>query len=123
MALPPGIELTDFTLGPLADFGKQVIRTPVTKTEDNITGREKLAFGIGVPIQAVADRAQKPWQFDNAGKLEEGGDAYIMVEPSVTLNEQDYITFDGVSYEVRSLVTISPGGTPLFKHGNLFIKH
>jgi len=121
MVLPPGVELTDFTLGPLADFGKTVSRIPITKTTDNITGREILTQGTPVNITAVADRAQKPWMFDNAGKLEEGGDAFIMVAPSVTLNEQDYVSFDGITYEVRSLVTISPGGTAFFKHGNLFI--
>ena len=116
-----GVDSSDFINGPLADFGRTVSRTPIIKTIDNITGRETLSEGTPVNITAVAERINKDWTFDKEGKIE-GGDAMIMVAPTTTLNEQDYVTFDGVTYEVRNILTIMAGDTEMFKIGNLFIK-
>lgn len=120
MTLPGGIAAIDFTNFPLADFGRTVVRTPITKTLDNITGRETLTKGTTANITAVALRINGKWMFDEAAKIE-GGDAYIMVAPATTLNEQDLITFDSVTYEVKEIITIYAAGTAMFKYGNLFI--
>jgi len=121
MALPGGIAPTDFSGMILTDLGRTVSRTPITKTLNSITGREALASGKPVNITAVFLRSNTSWMFDKVLKIE-GGDAYIMVTPATTLNEQDLITVDSITYEIKNLVTISPAGTDFFKYANLFIK-
>jgi hypothetical protein len=99
-----------------------IYEVPETKTIDDITGRETLTKGTASNItDALFLRMDKTWMFDETAKIE-GGDAYVMVKPTVTLNEQDYITADSVTYEVRNLITINAGGTDFFKFGKLFIK-
>lgn len=120
MALPGGISPTDFENFPLSDFGRTVSRTPRTKSTDNITGRESWVTSSAVDITAVAIRIDKSWMFDETANIE-GGDAYIMVKPDVTLSEGDLITFDGVVYWIRHLLTIYASDTAMFKYANLFI--
>ena len=121
MVLPSGIDSTDFVTNPIADIGRTVSRTPITKTEDNISGREALAEGTPVNITADFFRRERGWSWDKEGKIE-GGDAFLYVGPLVTLNEQDLITVDGITYEVRNLITIKAASTAMYKYANLFIK-
>ena len=48
-----GVDATDFTAFGLDDFGVTVSRTPITKTTDNITGRENLSSGTPANITAT----------------------------------------------------------------------
>jgi hypothetical protein len=115
------VTASDFENGPLADLGRTISRIPITKTLDNTSGRETLTEGTPVNILAIAMSVDVTWTQDEVLKLE-GADAYIMVAQDTTLNEQDFVTFDGKTYEVRSLITIQPDSTNLFKYGLLDLK-
>ena len=119
-SLPNGIELTDFTNFPLADLGRTVKHIPITKQINNITGEETLTEGTQTDITAIVMRINKKWTFDKEGKIE-GGDAYIMTAPDVSISEQDRIIADGIKYTIKNLITIYVRDTPFFKYGNLFI--
>lgn len=121
MALPGGMTTSDFSGFPLSDFGRTVSRTPITKTLDNISGREILTEGTPADITAMVSIRDITWTQDEVLKLE-GNDGIIMVNHDVTLNEQDYVTFDSKTYEVKNLVTIKPAGTAMFKYGLLLLK-
>lgn len=121
MVLPGGMSTTDFSGFPLADMGRTVSRTPITKTTHNVTGRETLTKGSPADITAVAIKWDTSFTQQETA-LMEGADAYIMVAPAVTLNEYDYITFDSDTYEVFKLTTIYVAGTAMYKYGLLRLK-
>ena len=106
---------------PLNDLGRTIDRYPITKTTNPITGRETLAKGTKVSITAIAARVDTSWTQEEIIKLE-GADGFIMTKPDVTLNEQDYVEVDSVTYEIKNLITIKAGTTEMFKYGQLFIK-
>ena len=121
MALPGGMSADDFANFPLADLGRTVSRTPITKTTNNVTGRETLTSGSAANITAIAVLVGPTWTQEEIAKLE-GADGFIQVAPSTTLNEHDLITFDSNTYEVHRLVTIRAAGTAMFKYGHLILK-
>ena len=112
---------------PMADFGRTLAvadgdgRIPITKTTDNITGRETLTKGTMIAIQAIVARVDTSWTQEEIAKLE-GADGFIMVYPSTTLNEHDYIKFDGYTYEVKNLILIKAAELSMFKYGLLVLK-
>lgn len=121
MSLPGGISPDDFDNFPLADHGRTVSRTPSTKTEDAITGRENLASGSAGNITAIVSVRDITWTQDEIAKLE-GANGYIQVSATTTLNEHDLVTFDNKTYECIKVITIRVAGTAMFKYGLLLLK-
>lgn len=100
-----------------------VSRTPVTKTTDPITGAETLTTGSAADILAIFVRRNKRWTFDKEGLIE-GGDAYMIVKDTVTLNKDDIITFDSKQYRVQDIIkryTDNNQSTEVYKYANLFV--
>ena len=117
-----GIETTDFTNFGLDDFGVTVSRTPITKTLDNITGREILTSGTPANITATIAIGDIEYSQSEVAKLQFIPNGVICVAQSTTLNEQDLVTYDSKTYEVRNVVEIDGGGTGILKKGYLLLK-
>jgi len=106
----------------LNKIGQTVSRTPITKTIDNITGRETLTSGTAANITAYVAIADISWSQTEIAKLE-GTDGYISVASTATLNEHDLITVNSKTYECIKVVARKDGaGTTIFKDANLLLK-
>jgi len=121
-----GISTTHFA-HVMKDLGRTLVvaegngRIPITKTVDNITGRETLTKGELEEITAIVARVDTTWTQEEVAKLE-GADGFIMTYPATTLNEHDYIVFDGNTYEVFKLITVKAAELSMFKYGLLVLK-
>jgi hypothetical protein len=107
----------------LERLDRTVSRTPVTKTEDNITGSETLTNGSAANIQAVFIRTGQGFDYNKAG-LEEGGDAYAMVKDDVTLNKDDTLTVNSLVYRVGTVITYytdNDNAVAVYKYATLFL--
>ena len=106
----------------LERLGRSVTRTPVTKTTSNVYGDETLTEGTPAAITGIFVKFDDKWMFDKQGKVE-GGDAYLQVKDTVTVNTDDLITVDGETYRVSHVLTIysdNNNSTAMFKYCNLF---
>ena len=117
-----GVETTDFTGFGLSDFGVTVSRTPITKTLDNITGRETLTTGSAGNITATMAIGELDFRQLEALKLEFIPNGVICVAQATTLNEHDLVTYDGKTYEVRNVIEVDGGSTGILKKGYLLLK-
>lgn len=120
--MPIGVETTDFTSTVMGDWGISVVRTPITKTTDPITGDETLTAGSTAAITAVFLRKEDKYFFDKEGLIE-NSDAYIMVQSSQSLNKDDVITANGANYRVEDVMLRyngAPNNEVMFKYGVLF---
>ena len=84
----------------LENFGKTLSRTPVTKTNSNISGQENLDSATAVNITGAFFRKEDAWSQDKEG-LFQGADAILMVKTSVTINKNDLITYEDESYRIN----------------------
>ena len=84
----------------LGELGASVTRTPVSKTEDNITGDETLTDGTTETIIVSFKRIFQKWNFDKDGRLE-GGDARMFCKAGQTINPNDKISFEGENFRVE----------------------
>jgi hypothetical protein len=101
-------------------YGHNVLRTPVTKTESNITGDETLTDGTPEVITVYFSRKNAPWTFDKAGLIQ-GGDAQMLTQDSQTINKNDKIAYDGITYRVQDVLARDQiGGIVAYKTCNLF---
>ncbi len=103
----------------IENFGKVISRTPITKTESNISGDETLTEGTAANITGAFFRAEDAWSQDKEA-LFQGADAVILIKNSVTLNKNDKLTFSGEDYRVDSMVTRRLGTTIFYKVGRCF---
>lgn len=117
--LAPGVDFTLFT-GIIDTYGDIVVRTPVTKTESNIEGDETLNDGTPENIQGYLSRKTAPWMFDKPGLIQ-GGDAILLVYPTQTINKNDKITHNNVTYRVQQTLNRDQiGGVVAYISCNLF---
>lgn len=100
---------------------KTVIRTPVTKIEDNMSGSERLVEGTAdSTYEALFFRKEDVWKTDNSGLFQDS-DAIIIVKTSQTLNINDKITFDSQNYRVKTApINRYMGSTAIYKVAQLF---
>lgn len=115
-----GIKGTDFVSFALADVGVSVTRIPVTKEEHMLDGDEILVDGTSTTITAYIVRRGQQWQFDKEGKIE-GGDAFMMAASTTTVNVDDKITYDGITYRVMNKIMRRAGPTTIAISYNLFM--
>ena len=109
---------TDFTIGPLGDFGVVAVRTPVTMTT-NYSGNNTYTDGTDEDINIVITPYIQKYNLDKSG-LNKVFDALGFVAPTVTLNKYDKITYDSKVYRVDSVSTRDFNGTSIFKRVGLF---
>jgi len=109
---------SDFTLGPLGDFGVEVTRTPVTMTTD-FHGNKTYTDGTDETIEIAPSPYNKKYNLDKSG-LNKSYDMMAFVGPSVTLNKYDKITYDSKIYRVDSVSPRDFNGTRIFNVAMLF---
>lgn len=99
---------TDFVNTSLRDWGVSVVRTPVTTTFTG-NGDEIRTSGTNETITVVLHK-NKP----DYSQLEEGlfqkVTGYVMTAPTQTINRNDIITYNNVSYRILSVTPRGPAG-------------
>lgn len=112
-----GVE-TDFTNGPVVDFGVTAVRTPVTVTT-NFHGNKTYSDGTNANIVVVFEVYNEKHNLDKAG-LTKVYDARIFLKPDATLNKYDKITYESKVYRVEEVSIRNFNGTAVFKVAGLF---
>ena len=113
----PGIG-SDFTNGPLVDFGIIAVRTPVTKTT-TFSGQKEYTDGTDENISMVWDPYTQKHDLDKAG-LTKVYDIRVFIGPSVTLNKYHKITYQSKVYRVEEVSIRNFNGTVSFQVVGLF---
>jgi hypothetical protein len=104
----------------LTKYGDDVVRTAITKTTSNIEGDETLTGGSTSTLRAYLSHRVRPWFVDKAGLIE-GGDAVMIVKSTDTVNKDDLITHNNITYRVQSIIArTQPGGNTAFYTAQLF---
>lgn len=93
---------TDFINGPIEDFGISVTKTPVTTTINNITGEKIMTDGTPESMTVVIENANKKYDFNKQG-LTEGADARMFIKGSETINKNDKILHNSITYRVDTV--------------------
>lgn len=119
IAAPTVAGNTDFDLGPLTDLGVTVTRTPVTVTEDNISGQKTYSDGSTNEVTAIFCNPDQNFALDKAG-LTEICDGRIYVTATETLNKYDKILHEGKTYRVDKIDVRKFNGDDMFKRALLF---
>lgn len=104
----------------LLELGATVTRTPVVKTTSNIEGDETLTDGTPETIVVHFERHNQSWNFDKPGKIE-GGDAFMLIKESQTMNVDDKITYEGESFRVHDVIDRYVSNEKNYKEVNLFL--
>lgn len=108
----------DFSNGPLADFGVEVVRTPVTMATD-FHGDKTYTDGSDETIDVVFENPNTKFTLDKGG-LTEVYDAKMFTKPDQTVNKYDKITYDSKVYRVDTVSPRNFNGTVMFKSVTLF---
>jgi len=109
---------SDFELGPLGDFGVEVVRTPVTVTTD-FSGNKNYTNGTNETIEVVFEVYNEKHNLDKSG-LTKVYDAKMFLKPNQTLNKYDKITYDSKVYMVKEVSIRNFNGTTIFHVAGLF---
>ena len=109
---------SDFTLGPLVDFGVTATRTPVTMAT-NFSGNKTYTDGTDEDIDIVLQPYNEKYDLDKSG-LNKNYDQIAYVGPSVTINKYDKITYDSRVYRVDNVSTRDFNGTTIMKKVMLY---
>jgi len=108
----------DFINGPLADFGVDVVRTPVTTTTD-FHGDKTYSDESDETISVVFMNPTKKYDLDKGG-LTEVYDAKMYIQQDQTMNKYDKITYDSKVYRVETVSKRNFNGNTIFKRVTLF---
>ena len=92
----------DFLNGPLVDHGVTVSRTPVTETQNNVTGDRDFTDGTPVNIQAVFTNPSIVYDLENRGE-QENAEVIAAVKGDVTVNKGDKLTWNSYIFRVESV--------------------
>ena len=104
----------------ITKYGDDVVRTEITKTTSNIEGDETLTTGSTSTLRAYLSYRTRPWFVDKAGLIE-GGDAVMLVKSTDTVNKDDLITHNSITYRVQTIIPrTQPGGATAFFTAQLF---
>ncbi len=108
----------DFVNGPLADLGSSVTRTPVTKTNDNVSGDRELTDGTDATITVVFRNPNLLHQWKNQGE-EKGAEAECFVSSTQAINKEDKITWQSLTFRVKEVSERYSADTLIFKKVSL----
>lgn len=104
----------DFENGPLVDHGVTVIKTPVTVTNDNVTGDIERADGTPVNISAVFTNPNILHQLEQEGEIEDS-EVIVAVKGEVTISKEDKLTWNSYVFRVTSVSPRYFGANLIFK--------
>ena len=100
-------------------FRKSLVRIPVTKVEDNISGGDKLTEGTSATFYGVFFRKQDQWSQSNPGLIQDA-DAVLLIDIDQTMNKDDRLTYNGEKFVViDEPVLRSLNGQPFYKAARL----
>ncbi len=105
--------ISDFIDGPLTDHGLEVTYIPVTRVTNNMTGENELTDGTAQTITVVFENANTKYDLLKAGQTK-GADARMFVKPTDTINKEDKITHNSITYRVETV------SMRRFKKSNIF---
>lgn len=101
-------------------FAKTISRTPITITENPLTGEETLTDGEAADITGAFFHKSDEWLQDKPGLIQ-NADAILLVKSSVTINKNDKLTYDSKTYRVDDVVTRRLGTVVFYKAANCFL--
>lgn len=104
----------DFTKGPLEDLGVSVTRTPVTKTNDNVTGDKDTSEGTDVSITVVFKNPNQIFNWKEQGE-EKGATTQCFVSATTTINKEDKILWQTLNFRVKAVSEKYSANTLIFK--------
>jgi hypothetical protein len=103
----------------LENFAKTISRTPVTKTESNVSGDETLTEGTPANISGCFYRREDVYDPEKYGLLQ-NADAILLVKDTVTIVKDDKITYDSEDYRIDKVVTRRLGTIKFYKVAQCF---
>ena len=108
----------DFVNGPLADLGTSVTRTPITETNDNVTGDRIMTEGGTSSITVVFQNPNQLHQWKNQGE-EKGAKMSCFVSSTQTINKEDKLTWNSLDFIVKEVSERYSADTLIFKKVDL----
>lgn len=117
---PEAEDNTDFSTGPLVDFGVTVTRTPVTATTSNIGGQKTYTDGTNEDITVVFSNPNQKYPLDKSG-ITESADAIMYTKATQTINKYDKILYNSKNYRVDTISERLKSSTVVYKKVELFL--
>ena len=105
---------SDFEDGPLKDHGVTVVRTPVTETQDNVTGDRVFSDASTVNISAVFTNPNLIYDLENRGE-QENAEVIAAVKGDVTIIKGDKLSWNSYVFRVESVTPRYFGANLIFK--------
>jgi len=93
--------VADFAVA-LTDLGDSVTRTPVTETNDNVTGDRDPADGTGVTITVIFKNPSVLFDWKEQGE-EKGATTQCFAAAATTINKEDKITWQTLLFRVKAV--------------------
>ena len=110
--------ISDFDDGPLTDLGVSVTRTPVTETNDNVTGDRDLSDGSTASITVVFKNPGLLYDWKEQGE-EKGATTQCFVSSTTTMNKEDKLLWKALTFRVKAVSGRYSGSTLIFKKVDL----
>ncbi len=105
--------VSDFAVA-LTDLGVSVTRTPVTETNDNVTGDRDTSDGTDVTITVIFRNPSILYDWKEQGE-EKGSTIQCFAAAATTINKEDKIVFQGLTFRVKAVSGRWDAGTKIFQ--------
>lgn len=105
--------VSDFAVA-LTDLGSSVTRTPVTETNDNVTGDRVTSDGTDVTITVVFKNPGILYEWKEQGE-EKGASIQCFSAAATTINKEDKITWQTLKFRVKAISTRYSADVAIFK--------
>jgi hypothetical protein len=120
MASELGIVKEDFENNAFADFSRELVRIPVTKTISNISGTPTYTRGTNETFYGIFTKRTNRYDYSKEG-LTEMGDAFLQIKQDQEMNKEDLILVDSEYFRVDTIIMRKPAGENHFKSVILFL--
>lgn len=101
------------------NFQKTLTHNVVTRTTDNMSGSETLAYAANASIIGAFFRKGDAWAIKKEGFFETA-DAILLVKTGVSIKKDDKITYDSQVYIVDHVINRFIDGTAIYQAVELF---
>ena len=98
----------------LADNGSDVTHTPVTETNDNVTGDRELTDGTNVTIKVIFKNPSILYDWKNQGE-EKGATIQCFAGAATTITKEDKITWQTLTFRVKAVSPRYSADTLIFQ--------
>lgn len=93
--------IADFAVA-LVDLGTSVTRTPVTKTNDNVTGDRDTSDGTDTTITVIFRNPNIIHDWKEQGE-EKGATTQCFAAAATTINKEDKLTWNSLVFRVKNV--------------------